>query len=123
MVILCVYQAVHALAADTDHRADLPVSHISFKSTLAAARRSVGADFPPRQLAAKIHDVQADLTREAVKPRPGRAVPRATKRSATGYRTLQPDEPAATKVSHTGQAPTLPRGPTPEPGPRPTHRT
>jgi hypothetical protein len=45
--MLCVYQAVHALAVDTAHHADLPVSHISFKNTLAAARRSVGADFPP----------------------------------------------------------------------------
>jgi hypothetical protein len=45
--MLCVYQAVHALAAETAHDAHLPVSHISFKSTLAAARRSVGADFPP----------------------------------------------------------------------------
>ncbi|MBV9022989.1 MAG: IS4 family transposase [Streptomycetaceae bacterium] len=45
--MLCVYQAIHQLAADTADRAHLPVSHISFKQTLAAARRSVGADFPP----------------------------------------------------------------------------
>ncbi|MGW0633927.1 IS4 family transposase [Streptomyces sp. NPDC002758] len=45
--MLCVYQAIHQLAAETAHRAHLPVSHISFKQTLAAARRSVGADFPP----------------------------------------------------------------------------
>ncbi|MFD0502063.1 IS4 family transposase [Streptomyces chiangmaiensis] len=44
--MLCVYQAVNTLAADTAHRANLPASHISFKHTLAAARRSVGADFP-----------------------------------------------------------------------------
>ncbi|TLQ44594.1 transposase [Streptomyces marianii] len=96
----CVYQAVH-LAAESADRAHLPVSHISFKQTLAAARRSVGADFPPRQLAAKVRDVQADLVREAVKPRPGRAAPRATKRSGTGYRTLRPDEPATSHVAPT----------------------
>ncbi|PZT73671.1 MULTISPECIES: IS4 family transposase [unclassified Streptomyces] len=45
--MLCVYQAVHDLAVDAAHHANLPVSHISFKNTLAAARRSVGADFPP----------------------------------------------------------------------------
>jgi DDE family transposase len=45
--MLCVYQAIHQLAAETADRAHLPVSHISFKQTLAAARRSVGADFPP----------------------------------------------------------------------------
>lgn len=45
--MLCVYQALHHLAAETAHHAHLPVSHISFKQTLAAARRSVGADFSP----------------------------------------------------------------------------
>jgi hypothetical protein len=45
--MLCVYQAVHHLAAESAQQANLPVSHISFKQTLAAARRSVGADFPP----------------------------------------------------------------------------
>nr|QIY75336.1 IS4 family transposase [Streptomyces sp. RLB1-33] len=45
--MLCVYQALHQLAAESAHRAQLPVSHISFKQTLAAARRSVGADFSP----------------------------------------------------------------------------
>jgi hypothetical protein len=45
--MLCVYQAIHQLAAESAHRAHLPVAHISFKQTLAAARRSVGADFPP----------------------------------------------------------------------------
>jgi hypothetical protein len=99
--MLCVYQAVHQLAAETTHRARLPVAHISFKQTLAAARRSVGADFPPRQLAAKVRDVQADLIREAVSPRAGRAAPRASKRAGTGYRTLRPDEPATTHVTHT----------------------
>lgn len=84
--VLCVYQAIHQLTAASAHRAHLPVSHISCKQTLAAARRSIGADFP-RRLAAKVHDVQADLVPEAIKPRPGRAAPRATKRSGTGYRT------------------------------------
>ncbi len=45
--MLCVYQAVAHLAADTAESAGLPVAHISFKQTLAAARRSIGADFPP----------------------------------------------------------------------------
>jgi hypothetical protein len=49
--MLCVYQAVHHLAADTAQRADLPVAHISFKSSLAAVRRSVGTDFPPSETA------------------------------------------------------------------------
>lgn len=35
-----------------------------------------------------------------MKPRPGRAAPRATKRSGTGYRTLKPDEPATSRVTH-----------------------
>ncbi|MFR9673319.1 hypothetical protein [Streptomyces sp. TR02-1] len=43
--MLCVYQALHHLVAETAHHAHLPVSHISFKQILAAARRSVGADF------------------------------------------------------------------------------
>jgi hypothetical protein len=47
--MLCVYQAVHHLVTDTAQAAGLPVSHISFKQTLAAARRSVGADFPPSE--------------------------------------------------------------------------
>ncbi|EST37414.1 hypothetical protein N566_13120 [Streptomycetaceae bacterium MP113-05] len=45
--MLCVYQALHHLVAETAHHAHLPVSHISFEQTLAAARRSVGADFSP----------------------------------------------------------------------------
>ena len=45
--MLCVYQAIHQLASETADRAHIPVSHISFKQTLAAARRSVGADFSP----------------------------------------------------------------------------
>jgi hypothetical protein len=36
--MLCVYQAVHHLAAESAQQANLPVSHISFKHTLAAAR-------------------------------------------------------------------------------------
>jgi len=47
--LLCVYQAVRDLAADTAHRAGLPTSHISFKQTLAAVRRTVGTDFPPSE--------------------------------------------------------------------------
>jgi hypothetical protein len=47
--MLCVYQAVHALAADTARHAGLPITHISFKNTLAAARRSVGTAFPPSE--------------------------------------------------------------------------
>ena len=104
------------------------MSHISFKQTLAAARRSVGADFSPRQLAAKVRDVQADLAREAVKPRPGRAAPRATKRSGTGYRTLRPDEPATTHVTHTVELQLFPQDQRPAPPNtpailRPTHMT
>jgi hypothetical protein len=45
--MLCVYQALHQLATGSAHRAHLPVSHISFKQALAAARRSVSADFSP----------------------------------------------------------------------------
>ncbi|MGP4090269.1 transposase domain-containing protein [Streptomyces sp. KR55] len=44
--MLCVYQAVHKLAAESAQCADFPFSYISFKQTLAAARRSGGADFP-----------------------------------------------------------------------------
>ncbi|MGW2935619.1 transposase [Streptomyces sp. NPDC001156] len=110
--MLCVYQAIHQLAAETADRAHLPVSHISFKQTLAAARRSVGADFPPRQLTAKIRHVQDDL-REAVKPRPGRAAPRGTKRSGTPL-----PQPTARRSGHHAcrpyrRAPTLPPRPTP----------
>lgn len=47
--MLCVYQAVHDLAVDAARHAGLPVAHISFKSTLAAARRSVGTAFPPSE--------------------------------------------------------------------------
>jgi hypothetical protein len=68
--MLCVYQALRHLTADTAHRAGLPVTHISFKNALAAVRRTVGTDFPPRKLAAKLTDVQADLIRTAVKPPP-----------------------------------------------------
>ncbi|MER5915779.1 hypothetical protein ABT124_36540 [Streptomyces sp. NPDC001982] len=45
--MLCVYQAIGRLAAESARCARLPVAHISFKQTLAAARRSIGADFPP----------------------------------------------------------------------------
>ncbi|MFE7753073.1 hypothetical protein [Streptomyces sp. NPDC057428] len=45
--MLCVYQAIHHLTVETAGDAQLPVSHISFKQTLAAARRSAGADFSP----------------------------------------------------------------------------
>ena len=45
--MLCVYQAIHHLTVETAGDAQLPVSHISFKQTLAAARRSVGVDFSP----------------------------------------------------------------------------
>ena len=60
--MLCVYQALRHLTADTASRAGLPVTHISFNNALAAVRRTVGTDFPPRKLAAKLADVQTDLT-------------------------------------------------------------
>lgn len=45
--MLCVYRAVRHLTADTAHRAGLPIAHISFKHTLAAARRTVGTALSP----------------------------------------------------------------------------
>ena len=56
-----------------------------------------------------------DLVREAVEPRPGRAAPRATKRSGTGYRTLKPDEPPTTKVTHTVKLELFPEDQRPAP--------
>jgi hypothetical protein len=47
--MLCVYQALRSLIADTASRAGLPVTHISFKNALAAVRRTVGTDFPPSE--------------------------------------------------------------------------
>jgi hypothetical protein len=47
--MICIYQAVHDLAVDAARHAGLPVAHISFKSTLAAARRSVGTALPPAE--------------------------------------------------------------------------
>ncbi|MFF0228647.1 IS4 family transposase [Streptomyces sp. NPDC004629] len=47
--MLCVYQALRHLTADTAHRVGLPVTHISFKHALAAVRRTVGTDFPPSE--------------------------------------------------------------------------
>lgn len=48
----------------------------------------------------KIRDVQADLAREAIRPRPGRSAPRATRHSTPGYRTLRPDEAPTSRVTH-----------------------
>ncbi|MET9915127.1 IS4 family transposase [Streptomyces sp. NPDC006476] len=45
--MLCVYQATRQLTTDTAHEHHLPPGHISFKNALNAARRIVGADFPP----------------------------------------------------------------------------
>ena len=69
--------------------------------------------------------MREDLAREAVEPRPGRAAPRATKRSGTGYRTLKPDEPATTKVTHTVKLNLLPedRRPAPRGTPELLHLT
>ncbi|MFF0083418.1 hypothetical protein ACFYR1_27425 [Streptomyces canus] len=50
--MLCVRQALRHLITDTAHRAGLPVTCISLKSALAAVRRTVGTDFPPREAAA-----------------------------------------------------------------------
>lgn len=47
--MLCVYQALRHLIADTAQQAGLPVAHIGFKNTLAAVRRTVGTDFPPSE--------------------------------------------------------------------------
>src|SRR5690606_20061451 len=102
-----------------------PTTRISPFRTSASSRPSPPPDapsaraLPPRQLAAKARDVQADLVREAVKPRPGRTAPPATKRSGTGYRTLRPDEPATTRVTHTVKLQLFPvhRRPTPPNGP------
>ena len=100
--MLCVYQALRHLTADTAHQAPACPSRTSASSTPSPPSDAPsGRTFPPRKLAAKLADVQADLIRTAVKPRPGRAAPRATKRSGTGYRTLRPDEPATTQVTHT----------------------
>ena len=43
----------------------------------------------------------ADLAHHAVRPRPGRTAPRATKRSGTGYRTLRPGEPPTSRATYT----------------------
>jgi hypothetical protein len=53
----------------------------------------------------------ADLAQAAVRPRPGRAAPRATKRSGTGYRTLRPGEAATTRVTYTINLMPLDTGP------------
>jgi hypothetical protein len=45
--MLCVYQAIRQLITDTAHGHHLPPGQISFKNALNAARRTVGADFPP----------------------------------------------------------------------------
>ena len=47
--MLCVYQALRHLTADTAHQAGLPVTHIGFNHALAAVRRTVGTDFPPSE--------------------------------------------------------------------------
>ena len=83
-----------------------PVNTASRPTTSASNRSSTppgdpsARPFPPGQLRRKIRDVQADLAREAVRPRPGRSAPRATKRSTPGYRTLRPDEPPTSRVTH-----------------------
>ena len=59
--------------------------------------------------------MREDLVREAVQPRPGRAAPRATRRSGTGYRTLKPDEPPTTKVTHTVKLELFPENQRPAP--------
>ena len=43
----------------------------------------------------------ADLAHQAVRPRPGRTAPRATKRSGSGYRTLRPGEPPTSRATYT----------------------
>ncbi len=45
--MLCVYQAVRDLATDSAADAGIPPARISFKHTLHAAQRTIGADFPP----------------------------------------------------------------------------
>lgn len=44
----CVYQATRQLTTDIAHEHHVPPGHIGFKNALNAARRTVGADFPPR---------------------------------------------------------------------------
>ncbi|WP_277033408.1 hypothetical protein [Actinacidiphila oryziradicis] len=71
--------------------------------------------FPPRRLTAKAREVREDLVREAVEPRPGCAAPRVAKRSGTGYRTLKPEEPPTTKVTHTVKLELFPENQRPAP--------
>ncbi|MGW1746945.1 hypothetical protein ACWCRD_15315 [Streptomyces sp. NPDC002092] len=73
------------------------------KHALHAAQRTVGADFPPRRLTAKIRDIGADLIRTATRPRPGRRSPRATKARHINWPTLQPDQPATERITYTVQ--------------------
>lgn len=47
--LLCVYQVLCHLTADTATRAGLPVPHVSSKNTLAAVRRTVRTDFSPSE--------------------------------------------------------------------------
>ena len=90
------------------------------KNTLDAARRTIGADFPPRRLADNTVEAIADLAHQAVRPRPGRTAPRAAKRSGTGYRTLRPGEPPTSRANYTINLMFLHRKPQPD-GPLTSH--
>lgn len=98
--MLCVYQALREMVCDTAREHGPPPDHVSFKQVPNATRRSAGTAISPGRLTRTFRDLQADLAREAVKPRPGRSAPRATKRSTPGHRTLRPDERPTSRTVH-----------------------